>query len=664
MAQYHFSDYIYTSLNHTLYNTETDTEFSLKPKTAQLLNFFLENDKRCFSKAEIKAAVWPNSVVEDASLYLQVKLLREAIGAEAIQTKEKVGYAFSYTVEVKPSEQGTPTSRLWLCSLIVCFSVLLLWNYSKLQSHESPVPNPPLTKNVLLSFSKIQKLDFDANEKLIVMNGRRDTKTGFSLYWKRNNLGEDEKLLLDAGEGSLHQPKLIGDDVYFISVHREEGCLVKVGQLSISESRLINIQTLANCGIWQKIGSLAVTRDKETVFFTRINEPGKPGEIYKLNLKTNKEYKLTHLMPDILVDYDFSLSDDKKMLAILRLNSEFQTQVILYKVDTGESEIIDEFDSIISDVVWAKGKIYLAYEKTIYQLEFPSKRRTKKYASGANLYSIKPLIDNLGTTSFMYTAGQLVKTDMVQYFPKTNEIKPWMSSAKNDVTLSCKEKNSCFFASDKTGIYQLYKLNGDGTNELISDQSENNFFNQIVPISNFELVILSENNLFIYDIKERTFSPLLVGQRINSITSSCSTGSVLVSIKEAETASLYRLSLVDESLELLSTEAEQIKSDCFSGTPSVYFTRSNEQVLYRSDINEFKPSIRISDFRIQQIRYYDVGNEKVVWVDYESRIHYFDGKGIATHQLLVDPYAVYMGEEGRIYLSIFESGEVQLQLIQ
>lgn len=80
-----------------------DEEISLRPKTFEFLRYLAGNPGRLVSKDELLAAVWPNVVVTEDSLFQCVAELRRALGAEhLIKTIQRRGYRFEAALSVEP----------------------------------------------------------------------------------------------------------------------------------------------------------------------------------------------------------------------------------------------------------------------------------------------------------------------------------------------------------------------------------------------------------------------------------------------------------------------------------------------------------------------------------------------------------------------------------
>jgi DNA-binding winged helix-turn-helix (wHTH) protein/rhodanese-related sulfurtransferase len=83
-----------------------DEEITLRPKTFEFLRYLASNPHRLVSKDELLAAVWPNVLVTDDSLFQCVAELRRALqdnDQHLIKTVQRRGYRFEAALSVEPA---------------------------------------------------------------------------------------------------------------------------------------------------------------------------------------------------------------------------------------------------------------------------------------------------------------------------------------------------------------------------------------------------------------------------------------------------------------------------------------------------------------------------------------------------------------------------------
>src|SRR6188508_915757 len=89
---------------------------SLTPKAFDLLVYLVEHNGRLVEKATLMAALWPDTIVEEANLAFQVSALRKVLedggnGDSLIQTVPTRGYRFAGAVTLShtPAMARVPT---------------------------------------------------------------------------------------------------------------------------------------------------------------------------------------------------------------------------------------------------------------------------------------------------------------------------------------------------------------------------------------------------------------------------------------------------------------------------------------------------------------------------------------------------------------------------
>ena len=72
-----------------------EKEIKLGPTEFRLLEFFLTNPKRVYSRDQILENVWPNNInVESRTIDVHIRKLREKVGENFLKTIKGVGYQF------------------------------------------------------------------------------------------------------------------------------------------------------------------------------------------------------------------------------------------------------------------------------------------------------------------------------------------------------------------------------------------------------------------------------------------------------------------------------------------------------------------------------------------------------------------------------------------
>lgn len=103
-AIYRFGPYRVDSREHTL--TRDGQVIAVTPKVFATLIAFLQSPGRLLTKEELLREVWPDAIVEEANLAVNVSTLRRLLGESAatvyIETVPRLGYRFVQPVSVEP----------------------------------------------------------------------------------------------------------------------------------------------------------------------------------------------------------------------------------------------------------------------------------------------------------------------------------------------------------------------------------------------------------------------------------------------------------------------------------------------------------------------------------------------------------------------------------
>jgi TolB-like protein/DNA-binding winged helix-turn-helix (wHTH) protein len=110
-----------------------DREITLRPKTFEFLRYLAGNPGRLVSKDELLAAVWPNVVVTEDSLFQCVAELRRALqdhDQHLIKTVQRRGYRFEAPLSVEPSVGASQSADAPILSV----------------TNSEPLSSPPLPR--------------------------------------------------------------------------------------------------------------------------------------------------------------------------------------------------------------------------------------------------------------------------------------------------------------------------------------------------------------------------------------------------------------------------------------------------------------------------------------------------------------------------------------
>ena len=152
-SKFRFAQFEFNAAKDELRLWQTGEIEKLEPQISQLLSLLVTNAQQVISKEHIQTTLWPNTIVEQNSLYQLLTKLRKLLGDSSkspkfIKTVPKKGYCFIADVTEITEEIGITIQRIESSSkisplfialpiLIVCFSVWAFFN-SQEQVFEIP----------------------------------------------------------------------------------------------------------------------------------------------------------------------------------------------------------------------------------------------------------------------------------------------------------------------------------------------------------------------------------------------------------------------------------------------------------------------------------------------------------------------------------------------
>ncbi len=141
MHQYKFSSFVFTPHSLSLSNSEGAVE--LRPKSAQLLKYLIENKQIVCNKDKLLEVIWSESVVSEGVVYDAIKELRQVLGdspktSHFIQTFPKKGYQWICPCELtnitktprkKNLKLFRQLSQYWLMYTLIAIMGVSLWYF-------------------------------------------------------------------------------------------------------------------------------------------------------------------------------------------------------------------------------------------------------------------------------------------------------------------------------------------------------------------------------------------------------------------------------------------------------------------------------------------------------------------------------------------------------
>jgi DNA-binding winged helix-turn-helix (wHTH) protein/tetratricopeptide (TPR) repeat protein len=247
---------------------------ALTPKAFDTLLLLVRNGGRLVSKEELLSSVWPDVVVEEATVAQNIFRLRKVLGEDAdgspyIETVPKRGYRFRATVrtvECPPALENTAPPRPVLIALLALVLIAALgasWWLNRREIH------PPTDKSrvVLADFdnSTADSVFDDALRQAITVQFEQ---TPFLSVLSRDRLSEELKL--------MRRPpgERLTPDVAREVCQRSGSAVLITGTISKLESQFIIGLNAADCRTAELLASEQVEAESREKVLSRLAEAG------------------------------------------------------------------------------------------------------------------------------------------------------------------------------------------------------------------------------------------------------------------------------------------------------------------------------------------------------------------------------------------------------
>lgn len=161
--KYYFSGWEFDCNQDTIKHDSQPNVQKLEPQLAALLRLLIENRKQVLSKAQLNEALWPNTVVEENSVYQILTKLRKKLAdppkqSNIIRTFPKKGYQFIAELEEENTRKQSIVKELstkrhfklstWLIVLLATFSAIAYYSTKQPSTNETTYISKELTTDL------------------------------------------------------------------------------------------------------------------------------------------------------------------------------------------------------------------------------------------------------------------------------------------------------------------------------------------------------------------------------------------------------------------------------------------------------------------------------------------------------------------------------------
>lgn len=225
--------------------------------------------------------------------------------------------------------------------------------------------------------------------------------------------------------------------------------------------------------------------------------------LFRLNLLDSHREQLSQPHVAGQGDYAIALAPDAGSIAVLRSVNWFDTQILLFNLQTGEWRNLAEVNYPLRSVAWAadgKALVYRGDAGQLYRLTINPRQLTRITSVVSELNS--PTSNVSG--QLMAVAGELFEEELwLWQAPLTHAPKRWVFSSRRDYSPAIDHDGAALvFVSNRSGLPQLWLRQADGQEQQLTQLTS---FSHIAELSfsadNQQVCGTINRAAFVFDIK-------------------------------------------------------------------------------------------------------------------------------------------------------------------
>lgn len=310
-----------------------------------------------------------------------------------------------------------------------------------------------------------------------------------------------------------------------------------------------------------------------------------PSVIKRIHLKNKQIETLTAPPNNQKGDHHFSLSPNNQHIGFIRSLDIDSSTVMLLDINSREIKEMPPDMSGIYSIAWTKDPNYLTFidnTNTLYLSDIHSKKATPLYQHPEVITDHTFINSNTLVMSF----GDLYKADIKQIDlndPELN-ITPLISSTFKDHNADIyhsNDTNKVAFASNRSGIYQIWLKLQDELQQLTHFNDKDTYITEIKFSDNGEKILFKLNfQLFVLNIKNNKIIkiPHPTENIRNAVWSCNNENEIIVNAQSSGLWNAYKINVNSfETLKLIDS-VTSIQSNCTN--QHYIISKQNEQGLF------------------------------------------------------------------------------------
>lgn len=490
---FQFGDFILDAKQQRLLELGSNVEVAIEPKLIELLVLFIEQPNSIITRQDILEKLWAGSIVTDNAINKLIANLRKVLGDNAkkpryIQTIPKRGYRLVCQVtpideiartqvesdlvediqlraNIDPIELNKAPNRLFKIALIVCFalSLFIAWQLMHRESDAKAGYSIALTRAQGVEFSP--KIHPDNEHLYYLKESGKNKQT--ELWFKNINTAVTKRIELEKSISDIIAVTSKSDSTQLLFLERANNrCLVYQALISLpTDVRQVvkSVDKLFDCND-KRIKDIDYHQQQNAIYYTAQPKNFWPNHIYAFDIASQKHRLVTQTEPTGWGHHGIDISPNGEKLLIMSTDSDHKTQLLA--LDLSSNEVIEgvKFNRPVYQAIWHHDS-----EQVFYYSEQPAQQIMKSDLNGEGAVAIIAVSEELSSNMSRVPDGEnLVFTTANKNYDNRWLIQPSnLSRISNSNVFDSSpalfhHSNQYLFASQRTGLMQLYLVNDKG----------------------------------------------------------------------------------------------------------------------------------------------------------------------------------------------------------
>ena len=371
---------------------QQDQVIKLEPKIMQVLFCLIQHQGQIVSREYLLETVWPDVVVTDHPLTRAISYLRKVFQdnprePRIIETISKKGYrlickasivkesvpasaAHSSFVPTAVSDTGErQIARLVKRILIPALCSFIILTIGILPSITHPTPSRELfiaspAISLTTSLGLEGAVSFAPDSKTIVFAHRSPSSLQWDLYLKQ--IGGPEKRLTQSA--ATERATCFTPDGRAISYVRLDADGSRIMSMSLVDSSVVELLVEAN----KRIIDMQWAPNGQSLVYSTTTTADSPYAIFTYSPETGKKRQITSPTANYYADHLLTYSPDGQLLIFARLDSQYNADVYVMDITTGQVRRLTDENQLIFGLDWlglTDEIIYCIYDNGEYKLK-------------------------------------------------------------------------------------------------------------------------------------------------------------------------------------------------------------------------------------------------------------------------------------------------------